>query len=307
VANAYAATSLIAALRRKGWIPTTGTSLSTADFLGFFNDEAAVYLTALLKSIREEYLVNEANYDVAFVSGTAQVRVPTRCVGAALRMVSVLDASGNPMQLTRVEPEGESLYSQAGSVSGFMLRGNVLQLMPTPNLAGTLRIKYLQRMSTIVDESACGLITAINTGTKVVTCGGGLPATLTTSTPLDFVQGVPPFDVLQLDAIPTATTSTTATFGGLSALPTGLLVGDYLALAGQTPIPQVPVECHKHLATRVAYVLGLATNSVRVDALKALMDEEAANLKTLLSARVTGNNRPILNPNGPGMRRWRAY
>lgn len=303
----YTATALIASLRRRGWLPAA-SALTTADCLAILNEEARVYLTALLKSVREEYLVREADYDVPLVAGTARYRMPTRCVANALRSVHVLDGQSNPRPLTRVEPENQHGYPGSGSPVGYMLRGGTLQLLPTPGGGGTLRLGYLQRLSQVVDASACGRVTAINTGTGAVTVSAA-PATFVTTAsgvPLyDFVRGTPAFESLAVDQSATVA-GTILTF---ATVPAELAVGDYVALAGETPIPQVPLECHALLAQRAVVVLLEATGSPRLEAARRILEGEdgkggmQADVMRLLSPRVTGSTRPLVNPNGPGMRR----
>lgn len=297
--NAYAATAQIASAKRRGWFPSSG-SLTSADVLALYNEEQRTYMAALLKSTREEYLVNEANYDVTYPT-TGLVRVPPRCIASALRSVAILDSQSNPVFLTRIEPENASGYPGTGTPAGYMLRGNLLQLLPAPSGTGTLRLGFLQRPSTIVDESACGVISLINTGTKAVTISAS-PSTFSSSTPFDLVQGVPPFSALSIDQ---AATKASQVYTFANTLPTGLAVGDFICLAGETPIPQLPLECHALLAQRVVVKLLEAQGGPRYDAAKASMDEMRRDLVELLSPRVTGSNRVIVNPYGPGMRRSR--
>lgn len=312
MANQYAVTAQIASVKRRGWVPTS-TALTTADFLGLFNEESRGYITALLKSGREEYLVNEADTDVAYAAGAA-VPVPTRCVASALRSVHKVDSAGTMVPLTRVEPEKRHLYPGSGDPLGYMLRGNLLQLLPSPSAAGTLRLGYLQRPGKLVEEASCGTITAINTTTKAVTVAGPTLATFTSSTPFDLVQGVPPFDALGIDL--SATKGGTGPSTGLIytfalTLPTRLAVGDFICLAGETAIPQLPLECHPLLAQRVVVQLLSAQGGPRFDAALAILEGQdgkggmRADTLRMLTPRVTASSRRIVSSTGPGMRRTR--
>jgi hypothetical protein len=300
VSNPYTASFVLASIRRRGWFPTGEDGFTTVDGFALMNEESRVYVTSVLKSCREEYLVNEQDHDVAFTAGQAQVRVPSRCVGSALRSIWILDSSDEPQPLNRIEPERQHLYPGRGSPVGYVLRGNTIQLLPAPDAAGTLRLGYLQRLSTVVAEDACGLITAINTLTREVTLSA-LPSTFTVAETYDLVQGEPPFSALAIDQTVTIAGSV-LTF---SSVPDDLAVGDYVCLAGETPIVQLPLECHALLAQRVTVKVLEAQGGPRYDAAKASLDEMKADVLRLLSPRVTGSTRPIINPNGPGMRRGR--
>jgi hypothetical protein len=96
-----------------------------------------------------------------------------------------------------------------------------------------------------------------------------------------------------------------------NALPDGLVVGDYVALAGQTPICQAPLELHDILAFR-ACVKHLTSRgdpklAGMIEDLKAMRDDALS----LLQPRVQGSAKVLINPNAPGWnrgfarRRWR--
>lgn len=309
MANPYTATAQIASAKRRGWIPDA-TGLTTEDLLGLFNEEQRVYVTALLKSVREEYLVREADHDVPLVAGQSQYRLPSRCIGGALRSVALLDPQGCAVPITRVEPENDWRYPGTGSPVAFKLRGGAVQVLPTPSGGGTLRLGYLQRLSTVVSLEECGEITAIDTGTGEVTFNAvdEVPTDFVVTAAYDFVRGGPGFETLAIDQTPTDVTANVATF---ATLPAELAVGDFLALAGETPIPQVPVECHYLLAQRVVVKILEATDSPRAKAARETLEGSdgkggmRGDVMALLSPRVTASSRVIVNPNGPGMRRRR--
>lgn len=296
--NQHTASYQISAFLRRGWLPAS-TPLTTADILAYFNEEQRLYLTALLKSVREEYLVREADHDVTIVASTPRYRIPTRCVGAALRSVRIVGASNASTPLTRIEPENSHLYPGTGAPYGYMLRGNTIQLLPTPQGSGTLRLSYLQRLSTIVEAAACGEIATINPGAGSLTVSAA-PATFTSSVTYDLCRGTPGFETLAIDQAATVA-GTTITF--TSGLPTDLAVGDFVALAGETPIPQVPLECHALLAQRVALVIADDSGSATAQGAAKKLERMEKDLQTILSQRVTGSARPVINPSGPGMRR----
>lgn len=64
-----------------------------------------------------------------------------------------------------------------------------------------------------------------------------LPSSITTSTLVDFVQTEGPNDILALDQTITSIAGTSLTF---SSLPDDLAVGDYICLAGESPVTLIP-------------------------------------------------------------------
>ncbi len=298
--NPYTATYLLAQIRRQGFIPGgggSGSSLTDADLCAMVNDEAQLYLTALIKSVREDHL--EVTEDITIVAGTASYRVNRRAVANSLTAIFTV-ASGQPAYpLTQLAASQAWALGTTGDPRGFEMFGPAIVLHPTPITAGTLRVRYLQRLSRVVPEAEVGRITVVDTLTNTVTVSA-TPTAIVTGVVCDLVRGDPPFDNLSIDL--TATVSGTSIT--LSALPTGLAVGDYVTLAGETPIPQVPPELHQLLAKRVAYVVAGGTTSPNAAALQADIEVMRTAALTLLTPRVSHASRPIVNRNGPGFGRF---
>lgn len=306
----YTASALVASIRRQGFV-SESSSLTNEDLLAWVNDEARTYVTALLKSVHEEFLVNELDYTVPIVTGQATYRIPPRVVGGGLRMVSLVTSASVPaLPITRVEPPNAFLYGVSGVPGAYMLRGNLLQLLPAPSSGGTLQLTYLQRMSEVVLVASCAVVQSI--AGLAVTLAGTLPATFLSTALFDFVRATPAFETIGLDA--------TATFVGnvatFSAVPTGLAVGDYVCLAGECPTPQVPLELQQLLQQRVIVRVLASSGDPRLAAQQLLLEGSDGNggmkadALSIIAPRVSGNARPIVNKNAPGMRRawgpWRG-
>jgi hypothetical protein len=304
VANAFTTTYLLESLKRRGMLPTTSETLDAEDFLLTADGEMQSYILPLLLSVREEYLVAEK--DISIVSGTASYDIPARAVGSKLREVRILSGS-DYVALSRIEPERVETTAASAYPGGYKIQGNKLVLVPTPNTSGTLRVTYFQRPNRLVGTTSVGEITAINTGTGVVTCSD-IPTTFTTSLTYDFIKGTPGFDSLNIDKACTAVTtgaSGTITFATAN-LPSDLAVGDFVCLAQESPIPQIPVELHPLLAQRVTAKCLEALGDDKAVLAMQVSEEMRKGALTLLENRVEGAPRIIVNKYGPGYvgRRW---
>lgn len=247
----YTTTALLASIRRRTMAPTaTAAGTADADLLALANEELQSYIAPLLLSVREEYLL--ANSSTTMTAGTAGYRLPSRAVGAKLREVVRLDSSSRIFHLALISlDELDEWPTDNGTPLAFYFRGAELVLVPPPSAAETLRMTYYRRPAEMVATTAVGAITAINTTTKVVTCAT-VPTTFDTGDTFDFVKSSAPFEVLAGDLAATAvTTGASGTVTLTAALPSGLAVGDYVCLADQSPVPQVPAELHPLLAHRV--------------------------------------------------------
>lgn len=296
---------MLASLKRRGLIPSSTSTFSTADFFKVVDEETQTYIVPLLTEVREEYLV--AYKDITVTAGTVEYDIPERAIAGKLRDVTLSDGNGGYTPLSRMEPENISgtMTTASGVAGSFYLRGNKIVLIGS-GTTGTLRVSFYQRPNRVVTTSSVGEITAINTGTQTVTVSGTCPSTFTTSVSYDFVKGKPGFDTLGQDLTASAVGASSVTFS--ATLPTDLAVGDFVCLAQETPISQIPVETHPLLAQRVAATIQHALGDDKAEnAFKVAYDMEKRILK-LLAPRTEGSNRYVVNRYGVGSgrftRRW---
>lgn len=293
---AYTATELVASLRRRSLIPEAAadSSLATADLVALMSEEQQTYVTAEMMKLREEFFVY--NYD--FAPTTRRVSIPARAIGRKLK--DVYQLSGNIyVPMTRIEPEQGQYVTEGEGPSCYFLEDD--DLVFVGSLPSAARISYFRRRNKLIETEDAGLITAIDTGTRQVTISS-TPTAFTTSVVYDFVEANPNFETLAMDQGVSGIASSVLTFS--SALPDGLAVGDYVCVAGESPVPQVPVEIHPLLTQRTAWValesLGFSTKAkVAENNCKQLLEQ----LKTLLSPGVEERQRKIVNRAGPGWRR----
>jgi hypothetical protein len=298
--NPYTVARLLENLRRRGQIPeSSDRSFSTDDLVAMVSDETQSYMTQLLMSVREEFFVTD--YDVT-TTAASSYRIPPRAVGSKLRQVLINDGSGFRV-VPRVEPKVQWEYQSAGTgaPAAYYLKGTSIELLPAPSAGLTLRMQYFRRPNTVVYDDQCGRITAINTGTGAVTISASV-SDFSSSETYDFVRGTPGFETLAMDQ------SAVVSGGGLTltfaSLPSELAVGDFVCLAGQTPIPQLPVELHQLLSQRTVVKVLEAMGDPKVTTAKTMCDEERARALTQLTPRSEGDSRYIINYQGPGWARW---
>ncbi len=296
-ANPYLASSLLQSLRDEGMIPPSDRTATTTKLLGFLNRSQRLPLTELLQSAREEY--QYATQDITLTSSLTYP-IPTRSVVSGLAMVLHLgsedgDTYGRP--LNKIQPDQVRAHQLARVGGAYYLDGNDLVL--THELSGTLRLKYIRRLNVIVPASDCGEIDSIDTGTNTVTLTS-VPSGFSSSETYDFVQGQPQFNLLG--------ESLTATLSGSDlvfddSLPSGLTAGDYVALAGQTPICQAPVELHDVLTQDALTTYLQATGDPKA----AVAEQQLAKIRgaalSLISPRVQAPSEVLVRYGGPGWRR----
>lgn len=280
-------TAIVAAIRVRAASPSSGQALSTAQILRILDDET-LPVVALIKSQRENFFQTSSSQSL--VASQAGYRIPSRAVGASIHQALYVDADGqeiplNPLQVSDV-PRYRSQATETGTPHSFYLDQAQVVLVPAPATAsGSLKLVYETRPNRLVATTETATITAINTGTNQVTISSAPTGFPTSSTRYDFIKATSPFECLAVDQSATRS-STTLTF---SSLPSGLAVGDYVALAGETPVPQVPQDLIPLLQARgtVAVLQTLGDQEAVGVAVGQLQQAEAAAV-SLISPRVSG-------------------
>ena len=254
-----------------------------AEILGIGSDAMIAHVVPLIISLKEEFYVQSE--DQTITANQSTYPIPYRAMGLALREIKMIKDS-TIVDMPRISPE-EILSTSVGTPSKFYLEAQDVVLYPTPDATvNTLRLSYFRTPAKPVTVTEAAIITAINTGTGLVTATP--PTAWVVSNVMDFISRRNGHKCLGVDITPTAISTTTITFTPAN-LPTTLAIGDYLALAGEAPFMQVPDFCFD-LIVRVAVQeilesmgdgAGYSLNEKHIDRLKG-------TIVSLLTNRVLG-------------------
>lgn len=232
----YTTTEFIASVKRRAAIPTSQSTYTEAGILAIGDEELRSDLLPLIMKSQEGYY----DFDVdTSVNATGVYEIPTRAVGGKLVNAALIDGSQR-VDLAYLTEDSLGRLDETYGSPGFYIKRNQVYLVPADVGLPTFRQTIILRPGQLVVTSAAAQITAIDTGTGTLTfTSGTIPATFTTALTYDFIQQNPHFDHIEIDKTSPSITSTTMVFSSLSAR---LAVGDWVAIAGQSPIVQVPVE-----------------------------------------------------------------
>lgn len=247
----YTVDKLVADVKRHGSVPTSQDLFSEDDFAEMLDHNQRTSLIPQIMKQREEYFV--ATSDIPLVVGNNTYSVPARSVAAKVRSIWVVDAMGNEAQLSRIEPENKSWHENyiwwPGSKSGYRWEANTVIL--TPNLSTsyiTLRFKYFRRPNRLVLKKNAGQVTAIDTGTGIITVDNVL-STWVTGSKVDLIKGTPNFDSYSDSFALLGVSGSTVTVS--LALAAKLSVGDWICNESETPVPQYAEEYSALLVSQV--------------------------------------------------------
>lgn len=296
---AYTADELVTQVQRAAMVPSASDEITSAVILSFADEESQ----SVVRPWRRR--VTGSGHDIdwedsALVADQAEYRIPWRAEGGALEDVTYVDSDDVEHGLTSVSREDRWRYVDGAGAHwqterGFCVEGDHVVLLPTPTEAsGSLRMRYYRRPNRLVLEAATFEITAVDAGGSTTSYTGVKPSTITLSTPVDVIQARPNFDLLGKSATPGGVGATTIIL--VNADVSGAIVGDYIALAGETPIVQLPVELHPIL---VALVTGRVLEAIGDREAYSIAYERAVvrmrAMEALFLPRVEGKPRKAVN------------
>lgn len=181
----------------------------------------------------------------------------------------------------------------------FYMLGSDVVLHPSvgPAPYGGLSFYYYLRPNSLVKDNAVATVKNINRTTGEILIET-LPSTFSNSTGIntfDFVRAKSPHNILDIDINSTQISTNSITFKAWE-IPKDLEVGDYISLAGQSCIPNIPTELHMVLAQRVAQrVLEALGDTEGLNNATAKIAEMENKLTTMLDNRVEGAPRKVVN------------
>lgn len=292
----YTTTDLLADVRRSGMLPTnTSTGTANADLLAHANKELQGRVVPLVLSTREEFYVRSSSSSL--VADRSSYRIPSRAIGGKLRDVELVLSDGTVRNLPRIPPEDAPAFGSAKATypSAFYMERDAVVLVPTPSTsaAATLRMKYFGRPGTLVATGYT--ISAIDSAQNKVTVTNGA-GIFSTFSVVDIISASSAFDCLAIDQTPlTAVISGVDVVLGFSSLPTGLALGDYVANATESALPQIPAELHGYLAQRtLCRVLQALGDTEALRAAEADAEQMRKDALLLLSNRVEGEPKKVV-------------
>jgi hypothetical protein len=271
---AYDSTYLLNTIKHRAAIPQNQSTFTDQEILDVANEALSEHILPDILKARQEFYIywDDLTPTKRASDNYSWLRIPERAVGQ-----TVVDLC---------EPDDDTpLCAEAYWVENSKIYFD-------PDRPDAVRVRYYLRPGKLVETSACGTISTINTttGEVVVTLA---PSDFTTSLRYDLVRGKAGFDLLAKDLTVVSIVGTTITFTA-SDLPSELQAGDYVCVADESPVPQIPVEWFPYLAQHTASLLleslGDFDGAKKVEARLGKMRENALSL---ISPRVVKKSKAI--------------
>lgn len=304
---------LIRSIKVRAMVPINQDTFTEDDIINFINDEMMLGLIPSILIEREEYLVGPP-YIVPILPNISDYPLPERSIGNKLREVNYKDQMGNDYEMTRIAVDDRYNYLMntitTQNWKQFYVQGSTLTLFPKAGESptGSLVMWYYLRPNNVVKSDKVGTITAIDRTNGRITLSS-VPSNFAVDHVYDFVKRKSPHNIISFDnAVTSVNLSAKTLTMDPASIPSTLQVGDIMAMAGETNVPNVPTELHQVLAQRVACRIleGLGDSQGLQNAMAKLVEMESKTA-TLIDNRVEGAPRKVVNRNNvAGVRRIRS-
>ncbi len=296
----YTSTELIASIKRRAMVPESQFTFSEQDFLDFATEEMNMGIVPTVIQLHEDYYLYEVL--IPLVDGQIKYQIPYRAIGNRVRDIALVDPNNNYSLMTRIGIGDIPNYNYSSNVYAYYIASNDICLVPqTQNQTFngcSLSVSIYIRPNGLVPNDEVAVISNINRTTGVITVSN-FPEEFSPTLLLDFIQYQSPHKIISFDIQATSMSggSLNITFD-LEDIPDQLIVGDRIALATETDIPQIPSDMHVILSARVAARLLEAIGDTEgLQNANQKLAELEAKTPILINNRVEDSPRKIVNKN----------
>lgn len=300
---AKTSTQFLAAVKRRISMPENQALLADTDILELGNDVIRSYIVPCIISVRQDYFIYIQ--DQALTAGTQDYDIPYRALARGLRDMKIVDSNVSIVRdLVKVDLEDAHLFSNDNnSVNpyGFHFLGDKVRIVPPPSTGTTMSIRFFIELppNDLIEFSNAATITGISgdfdSDPTISVTVGAVPSAFTVSSSYDFIAGKQGNFTRAFDKTPSSLAGLTLTFA-TADVPSTLAVGDYVSLAGQSPVLQLPDDAFAWTVTKTARRCLSSISDFEGDG--RLQEDDSAeekNLKQVLEPRIRGETTKIIN------------
>lgn len=293
-------TQFLASVQRLIVAPSNQPLYSDADYYAIGDRKMQDSLVPLLDSLDGDFFVRTSL--LPMVPDQSEYRLPARAVARKLRDVKIQNSANIRFDFPKISIEREQIYQVNGVPFGFYFKGDRFTVVPTPTTDQySIQYWYFLGPGSMIPYSDAAVVSGISGDDVTVS---SVPDSLVTGSVVDFIEGISGNSCISIDQTITNIAGNTLSFGA-GTVPTDLALGDYVSIAGTSPVLQIPDSAVPYLVTLTA-----------MDVLQALSDFEGydrlyriafgdgpnpgqrKNLISLLEPRIEGEATKIINDFG---------
>lgn len=286
---------MVTSVRKRTMTPDDTSIFTDQDILDIIDEEIDVEVLEKLTVLHGDNLTisvdipknDIGSYDIHY-----------RSIGNKLREVSLINGE-EVYELSQVSISELSDYTNASDLSGyidnFYVEHNKIKLVQSSRSYTHIRMFFYLRPNTLTKIEEAGIISSIVTDEGAGTVNFNLSQVgknFSSGLDYDIIGKRTPNIIRGFDITPISVT--TGTSGSILFNKTDIdpfldeiLVGDYVTLAEETPVPNMPTEMHPLVAQAAAiHILESLTDTEALNNAKARMKKMTAAVQSLIDSRV---------------------
>jgi hypothetical protein len=300
-------TELIARVRRTAFIRDNHPDFTDQVILDELNDALRSIYEDIITGPRQGHWLKQ--YIVPSTVGQQSMRITPRAVVGGLEKVEIGEIGNQLWSIQEITENHaqwyESFSGRLGTPQYFVIRGDMIDFLPSFDHAMSVRISYYIRPSIIVLPQAnpiatAGLVTLVNPATREVTLSAPAfvknpnnPQLGTSVINVPFSDFVHPNGTFELSAVDLRQPSAV---GLVMTFPAGtdvsdVQVGDFWRCSQETDWPPLPEEFHRTVSDTAAVKIMLELNmSGKAGMVAQSTSGDLARLRTLMSTSRVRNS-----------------
>lgn len=286
---------LIADVQLTVTMPNNQVLLTDERILNFANDELSSTVQEMIMSLNQGYFIYLDETDHT-IDGVQEYTIPYRAIGRVLRDLKMRNGppGTNVWNTTLIAIEDAVTYMNSTNDFAYYFRGDMIHFASAPRTDEFQILKYyLLRPNKITKTDAAGKVLGISGNVVTIDI---TPQAFVAGALVDFIKGLQGNRTIAMDQVITNVSGSQIT---ITTPPDNLEVGDWVSLAEESPVLQIPDECFTYLSLLTAKrCLGAIGD---FDGAKAIADdipEKRTLLEKILAPRAQGENIKIINRNG---------
>ena len=272
----------------------TQSRFSQSTVIDICNQESLKRIRPIISDLQKEFFVVSTSVSVS--SGDKYVRLPKRAAGRGLREIYLtVDTERHLLvQVTREQATSEET-TDSGIPRKFYFEADSIVFVRPLSQDATVEMVIEVSPGSLVLSSAVTTVSSVDFDTGVVVVSG-TPSGYGGAIEYDFIQQLGYGNaVLACGLVPTSVLGTAYTFTA-SSLPKTLKAGDYVTLAGQTPVPNMPdeaVTCLIHAVSTRIYRLRGDFDGMKAE--QKELENSILYLQQSLADRIEGQRTTVHN------------
>lgn len=288
---------MIDSVRKRTMVPDDTSIFTDQDILDILNEELDVQVLEKLLTLHEEHLTTHVDIPR---NNEGVYEIPYRAIGNKVRDISLVNGSGRNAYVYELSQIGiGELPDYSFSIDSntyldrFYVEGNEFKLINPSRNYDTIRIYFYIRPSVLTKVDQAGIISSIvNDGTNVTLELSQVGKNFTSDLVYDIVGKRSPNKIRGYDLTPVSvTTGTTGSIvfalSDIEDFVGDIKVGDYVTVAEETPVPNIPTEMHPMLAQATAiHILEALGDTEALSNAEKRMMKMVNSVQTLIDDRV---------------------